>query len=55
MKDYKDKEEIKNQVLRKKSLEEKDNVNVRFAIAIDELCSDDFSFDDEINSPIINE
>ncbi|MDR3057638.1 MAG: hypothetical protein LBU84_05795 [Prevotella sp.] len=46
MNDYRKEEEI----MKEKLPEEKDNVNVRFAIAIEELCSDDFSFDDEINT-----
>ena len=55
MKDSRDKEKVINQVSKENHGEEKDNVNVRFALAIEELCSDDFSFDDEISSPIINE
>ncbi|MDR3060220.1 MAG: hypothetical protein LBU84_19025 [Prevotella sp.] len=37
----------------KKLSEEKDNINIRLAYVIEELCSDDFSLDDEIevNTP----
>lgn len=37
----------------KKLLEEKDNINIRLAYAIEKICSDEFSFDEEIeeNAP----
>lgn len=55
MKDYKPKKDILKKGIKEESPEEQDNINIRFALTIEELCSDDFLFEDETDTTTSSE